>query len=75
MGLRLICALPNPGCPGAPRGLFYQDPDAGRQAAELFAQRENRPGWGVFDSACRFRDDDASLETFDWVLAQNGWQP
>ena len=45
MGLRLICALPNPGCPGAPRGLFYQDTDAGRQAAELFAQRENRPGW------------------------------
>jgi hypothetical protein len=71
MGLKLIVAAPNPGCPGTPRGLFYPNTPKGNKAAEEFARNEDRPGWGVFESACTFRDD-AGLETFQWVLEQNG---
>jgi hypothetical protein len=71
--LRLICALPNLGCPGTPRGLFYPNTAAGQASAEQFARRENRPGWGVFDSLCTFKDTAATLETFAWVLKENGW--
>ena len=40
MALRLICAIPNPGCPGTPRGLFFRNtPDGERLAAE-FAKRK-----------------------------------
>jgi hypothetical protein len=70
MTLRLICALPNPGCPGAPRGLFYPTTPEGEKLAEEFARREDRPGWGVFSSASTFSDD-ADWETFQWVLRQN----
>ena len=50
MALRLICALPNPGCPGTPRGLFFRNtPDGERLAAE-FAKREDRPGWGTLET-------------------------
>jgi hypothetical protein len=73
MSLRLICALPNPGCPGAPRGLFFADDDTGRARAREFAQREDRPGWGVFESLAVFKDT-ADMDTFSWVLKQNGWE-
>jgi hypothetical protein len=36
--VRLICALPNPGCAGAPRGLFYADTPEGKKRAEVFAK-------------------------------------
>jgi hypothetical protein len=74
MSLKLICAMPNPGCPGAPRGLFY-DPDTveGRVQAEEFAEQQNRAGYGVFDSIARFKDT-ADERTFAWVLEQNGWR-
>jgi hypothetical protein len=72
MALRLICALPNPGCTGAPRGMFYPDTALGEKCAEEFARREDRPGWGVFNSIATFRDDVDLLETFQWVLEQNG---
>ena len=62
MALRLICAIPNPGCPGTPRGLFFRNtPDGERLAAE-FAKREDRPGWGIFETPNSFRDDAGTLE-------------
>ena len=51
MTLRLICALPEPGCTGAPRGLFYEDTPEGRERAQEFAKQQDRPGWGVFECA------------------------
>jgi hypothetical protein len=71
MALRLIVALPNPGCDGAPRGLFYPVTAEGLQRAEEFARQEDRPGWGVFQSMLTFGDD-AGPETFDWILERNG---
>lgn len=73
MALKLICALPNPGCAGAPRGLFY-DPSTpeGRQSADDFAKTEDRPGWGVFHSPLEFSDD-AGDEIFNWILSRNGF--
>lgn len=62
----LIVALPNPGQPGSPRGLFYQQTSDGRAKAEEFSRREDRPGWGVFECACSFRE--ASWEVFDDVV-------
>jgi hypothetical protein len=47
--LRYICSLPNPGVTGNVRQLFYPDDDAGHARAEAWAQRENRPGRGVYD--------------------------
>jgi hypothetical protein len=68
MALRLICAIPNPGCPGTPRGLFFRNtPDGERLAAE-FAKREDRPGWGIFETPNSFRDDAGTLETFGALL-------
>jgi hypothetical protein len=72
MTLRLICALPNPGCPGAPRGMFYADTPEGRERAQEFAKQQDRPGWGVFESICSFKDHADLQETFEWVLEQNG---
>jgi hypothetical protein len=69
--VRLICALPNPGCVGAPRGFFYADTPEGRKQAETFAKEQDRPGWGVFECIGKFHDD-ADETTFKWVLAQNG---
>jgi hypothetical protein len=71
MAMRLICALPNPGCPGAPRGLFYPDTPEGKKHAQEFAAQEDRPGWGVFESMLTFSDD-AGMETFNWILESNG---
>ena len=71
MALRLICALPNPGSPGAPRALFYPDTAEGKERAAEFARQEDRPGWGVFQSMLTFPDD-AGPETFDQILARNG---
>jgi hypothetical protein len=71
--LRLICALPNPGCSGAPRGLFYPETPEGKTSAAEFAQQENRPGWGVFRSICKFKDTADLEEAFQWVLEQNGF--
>jgi hypothetical protein len=34
-------------------------------------QQEDRPGWGVFECLGKFYDD-ADLETFERVLAENG---
>jgi hypothetical protein len=73
MNLRLICALPNPGCSGAPRGLFYSENPEGQAQAEEFARQENRQGWGVFKSMCNFKDTADLGETFQWVLEQNGF--
>jgi hypothetical protein len=71
--VRLICALPNPGCPGIPRGLFYKNTPAGHKRAEEFARTEDRPGWGVFDCPNPFKDS-ADLQTFSDVLEANGWK-
>ena len=50
MALRYVCSLPNPGTGGGlPHELFYTDDDAGRARAEMFSQRENKPGRGVYD--------------------------
>jgi hypothetical protein len=49
MPLRYICSLPNPGSRGVPHELFYPDTPAGWASAELFTQRENKPGRGVYD--------------------------
>jgi hypothetical protein len=49
MALRYICSLPNPGTEGTPHELFYTDDAAGEAKAEAFAQRENKPGRGVYD--------------------------
>ena len=47
--LRYICSLPNHGAPGGPHEIFYTDDEAGRERAERFAQREDKPGRGVYD--------------------------
>jgi hypothetical protein len=72
MKLRLVCALPDPGCPGAPRGLFFEDTPEGYKRAEEFARNEDRPGWGVFECPNPVRD--ASMETFNAILEANGWR-
>ena len=71
---KLICALPDPGSRGSPRGLFY-DPDTveGQRLADEFARKEDRPGWGVFDLLNPVRDD-ADLGTFHSILEANGWK-
>jgi hypothetical protein len=71
--VKLICALPNPGCAGVPRGLFYRDDEEGQRRAEAFAKQEDRPGWGVFEPVELFHDD-ADEKTFAWVLEQNGFK-
>jgi hypothetical protein len=68
----LICTMPNPGEPGVPCGMFYPDTPEGHQKAEEFARAYDRPGWGVFSSACTFRDP--GPETLAWVLEANGWR-
>ena len=74
MALRLICALPNPGCPGAPRGLFYEDTPAGERLAAEFSKQQDRPGWGVFYCPNPFKDDCDPQQTFNAVLAQSGYR-
>jgi hypothetical protein len=71
--LKLICALPNPGEPGAPRGLFYHDPPEGQEMAADFARAEDRPGWSVFDMPNPVREDVDEQALFASILAQNGW--
>lgn len=72
MALKLICALPNPGSSGAPCGMFYPNTREGEKRAAEFAKREDRPGWGVFNSGLLFKDG-ADLEaTLNWVLDRNG---
>src|SRR5262245_11340814 len=56
MALRYICSLPNPGTAGAPHELFYSDDEDGRKRAAIFAQRENRPGRGVYDCIAVLKD-------------------
>jgi hypothetical protein len=70
----LVCAIPNPGEKGAPRGLFYnKDTAEGRRQYEEFKKREDRPGWGIFDTAMMSWREDADLAAvFEWVLKQNG---
>jgi hypothetical protein len=62
----LIVALPNPGQPGSPRGLFFQRTAEGHARAEEFARREDRPGWGVFETLHSFKE--ASWEVFEEVV-------
>lgn len=40
-----VCSLPNPGEPGSPRECIADDP----RVIEAFAQREDKPGRGVYD--------------------------
>ena len=69
----LVCALPNPGEPGAPRGLFYnKHTEAGLRAYEEFKKQEDRPGWGVFDTMLSWPDDADLAAVFEWILKQNG---
>lgn len=72
-GVRLICAMPNPGEPGVPCSMFYPDTPEGLQCAEEFARIHDRPGWGVFNSANRFREG-SGLQEFADILAANGWR-
>jgi hypothetical protein len=67
MSLRLICALPNPGCAGAPRGLFYPDTPERNARADEFAKQEDRPGWGVFRCL-------NLQQIFERVLEENGFR-
>jgi hypothetical protein len=70
--VKLICALPNPGCAGAPQGMFYPDTPEGEKRAEEFSKEHDRPGWGVFECPNLFHDN-ADDETFSRVLEQNGF--
>jgi hypothetical protein len=74
MSLRLMCALPNPGCAGAPRGLFYPDTPEGNARADEFAKQEDRPGWGVFRCLNPLRDDGDLQQIFERVLEENGFR-
>lgn len=69
--LWLICALPNPGCPGAPQGMFYEDTPEGEKLAKEFSRAQDRPGWGVFYCPNPFRADADLQKTFAWVLEQS----
>lgn len=73
MALMLICALPDPGRSGVPRGLFYRDTPEGRASAAAFAKEEARPGWGVFQCLNPLREDVEEGELFASVLEANGW--
>jgi hypothetical protein len=69
--VHLVVALPNPGEKGAPRGLFYnKSTEEGRRQCEEFCRREDRPGWGVFDTAwgLSWREDDDLEAAFNWIL-------
>jgi hypothetical protein len=75
MPLRLICAVPEPGCPGAPRGLFYEDTPEGRARAKQFAEQQDRPGWGVFEMLNGLRDDIVDHQAaFADILERNGFR-
>jgi hypothetical protein len=73
MTLKLICALPEPGHPGAPQGMFYPDTLEGEKGAKEWAREHDGPGWGVFSPCCTFHDN-ADDETFSWILEQNGFK-
>jgi RecA-family ATPase len=66
--LRYVCSLPNPGTKGAVHELFYPDNPEGRARAEKFAQRENKPGHGVYD-CIGFLQDGARSRCRDTVAA------
>jgi hypothetical protein len=71
--VHLVVAVPNPGEKGAPRGLFYdRDSKEGLRAYEEFKKREDRPGWGVFDTCFSWREGADLAAEFDWILQQNG---
>jgi hypothetical protein len=72
MTLRLICAIPDPGNAGSPRGLFYDNTPEGHAHAKEFARAQDRPGWGVFECVSTFREP--TMEAFDEVLKLNGWR-
>jgi hypothetical protein len=69
--MKLICALPNPGTPGFPRGLLYPDTPEGHAKAQQFAREQDRPGWGVFELANNLHED-ADYDDFVAVLRANG---
>jgi hypothetical protein len=74
MALRYVCSLPNPGTPGVPHELFYSDDEEGRKRAEIFAQRENKPGRGVYDCISTLKDGARSrtkdqAEKLDYIVA------
>jgi hypothetical protein len=72
--VKLIVALPNPGCRGVPRGLFYRpDTEEGRRQASEFMRTEDRPGWGVFQCMLSFHEN-AGMQEFSDVLRRNGWK-
>jgi len=73
MSVKLVCAMPNPGKPGVPRGMFFPDTPEGRRRADEFVRREDRPGWGVFECVSEFHDD-AGLDELVAVLKANGWK-
>jgi hypothetical protein len=54
--LRYICSMPNPGCRGPIRELFYPDTDEGHESARAFAEREDKPGRAVYDCIGVLRD-------------------
>jgi hypothetical protein len=54
--LYYICSLPNPGTKGIPHHLFYRGDDDGRALAEKFAQRENKPGRGIYYCIAALKD-------------------
>ena len=74
MTLRLICALPEPGCAGAPRGLFYEDTPEGRERADEFAKQQDRPGWGVFECLNGLCGDIDHTQAFGDILELNGFR-
>jgi hypothetical protein len=70
--MKLIIALPNPGSPGAPQGMFYPDTDEGEALAKKWMKDHDRPGWGVFGCMLLFSADHANEETFNEILDKNG---
>src|SRR6516165_129840 len=57
MAKKFTGSFPNPGCAGPVHSIFWADDEEGRRRAEEFAQRENRPGFAIYDSINSFRDD------------------
>ena len=66
MMFRCVAAIPNTG--GNCLEHFYPDTPEGYASAELFAQRYNRDGWGVYDCVSPLKEERRTKDTVAQIV-------